>query len=488
MSFAKLDKHVAEGGVDRLLQERARLQHNITAQLPLFYRYVVLDVVFDTHIVDADKISYWEHDLAVSNIEFAATLPRNTIIARRVKDASVSSSEQPMFLFPFFPSHLAMPCKPGEHVWVMFEAPGTKDMNVGYWFCRITECEHVDDVNHTHPPRTYDPSFTPNIKDIFAGTAEPRYEYRNGRPDVQDGERFTVPESELIPGGDETAYEKLLTDPDGSQLVQYEAVPRYRKRPGDFVLEGSNNTLLALGTDRLGPAADLSNTDPKSGKKPAPIADDLVGHAGVLDIVAGRGQTPTTGGKAVTSKHIDGSDFVEEIGKSANERADGEGDPDLKNDRSRVRVSQRTKVDTALDIDKFNASNFTIQPVKDPDTGAGAIIIKTDKVRIIARMDLEILVPSYETDENGNVTESTDPDKFAAVLIRSNGDIIFRPAKLGVVKLGGDDADLAVLCVKAPNAGAPSGAVVGIPITNSFGGVNGAGGGSGQWAKKVLVL
>ena len=42
--------------------------------------------------------------------------------------------------------------------------------------------------------------------------------------------------------------------------------------------------------------------------------------------------------------------------------------------------------------------------------------------------------------------------------------------------------------MKAPNAGAPSGAVVGIPITNSFGGVNGAGGGSGQWAKKVLVL
>jgi hypothetical protein len=82
---------------------------------------------------------------------------------------------------------------------------------------------------------------------------------------------------------------------------------------------------------------------------------------------------------------------------------------------------------------------------------------------------------------------SDDTTKWASVIMKSNGDIIFKPAEKGVIKLGGDDANLAVLCVQSPNGVKPDGAVVGAPITNNFGGVNGAGGQSGEWAKKVLL-
>ena len=67
----------------------------------------------------------------------------------------------------------------------------------------------------------------------------------------------------------------------GAKLVTYESVPRFRKRPGDIALEGSNNTLIVLGTDRKD---DLKKTDFKE-------------SAGTIDIVAGRGQSKKEYGK-----------------------------------------------------------------------------------------------------------------------------------------------------------------------------------------------
>lgn len=487
-------KHFAEGGLERILKARSIYEHGTHAQLPAFQRFVVLDVVFDPRIIDKAKLDYWEHSLEVSNMEWGAVLPRNTIIAQRVLEGT---AEPPMFLFPFFPSHFALPCKPGEHVWVMFESPGTKDHTLGYWMCRITEPDHADDVNHTHAARAFEPSFIPKIKDVFNGTADPKYEFRNGMADEQDGERYTIPESRLLPSTDETVYEKLLTNADGSQLVNYESIPRYRKRPGDIAFEGSNNTLIVLGTDRTGPVADLSKpAHPKKGIVPAKKDDDMDGSAGMIDLVAGRGQTDDTRGKEVTSKKIDKSDFNKELGKSGAELVDKEGDPDIKADRSRVLIVQRTKIDKNLGLADFNKSNFPDSKgmpgsgLKDPDKGAGGIIIRSDKVRIVARMDVEILVSGFEKDDKGNAKALTDPDKYAAIVIKSSGDIIFRPAKEGYIKLGDDTADRALLCTDSPAIaikGAVSPATPALTTT-----MGGAFGGTsiptqGTWAKKVLV-
>ena len=84
MAFDRIDKHLAEGDAQRILQNRAVYQHGTTAQLPTFYRFVVIDVIFDPQIVNSDKINYWQHTLGVSNMEWASVLPRNAIICQRV--------------------------------------------------------------------------------------------------------------------------------------------------------------------------------------------------------------------------------------------------------------------------------------------------------------------------------------------------------------------------------------------------------------------
>ena len=50
--------------------------------------------------------------------------------------------------------------------------------------------------------------------------------------------------------------------------------------------------------------------------------------------------------------------------------------------------------------------------------------------------------------------EVEDTTQWASITIRRNGDIIFKPSDKGLIKLGGDDADKAILCTDnlAPGA------------------------------------
>lgn len=454
---------------------------------PSFVRMVVLEVIFDPQSIDEKKLSYWEHLLKIKNIRFGKVLPRNTIIGQRVLMAGATASDLPMFLFPFFPSHLSLPCKPGEHVWVTFEHPDAKYSEIGYWMCRITEPHFVDDVNHTHSPRNFDKfMFVPGTEGKFNGKSDIKYEFRNGSVDEIDGERYTPSNSAQI-SSTENAYEKLITETDASKVTQYESVPRFRKRPGDVAFEGSNNTLIVLGTDRSGHVSEIDDQkDDDFGKNHKQPENDLFGQAGSIDMVSGRGQTEKTGGTKVTSKTVQGIDFKEEIGKSVNELQENEGDPDYSSDRSRVLNSQRMLVDEKFNLKSHNEEN--LKDVKDYKDGDGAIVIKSDKVRIIARSDVQILVSRFERNTDGKMVEQTDIKKFASMTIRGNGDIIFIPAEDGVIKLGGDDANLAILCQKAttgPNDN--SGHVTAPPIIDTMFGSQGGGGISGEFAKKVLI-
>lgn len=505
--FYRIDKDLVEGTARENLRERAAFNHGARSELPNFYRFAVLETVFDPTLVTPDKVAHWEHDLGVSNTQYAYVLPRNAIIARRVLDGNTPVAAPAMFLFPFFPPALSLPCQPGEHVWVMFEnQSGTKN-DLGYWFCRIVEPGFVEDVNHTHAPRAGDVGFNPGVKDIFEGNTTPEYSFRNGRTDVRDGHRYTVAESASLPG-DENEYEKIMLNSDAGKLATYEPVPRYRKRPGDIVLEGTNNALLAIGKDRTGPVAGF--TTDQNGRRiitGLPVFDDPRPGSGAIDIVAGRGQTPRTGGVEVTNTL-----GFREIGKSSIELSPDEGDPDFLTDRSRIHVAQRTSIDLRLNIAGFNAEFSTGQLQghskggKDRDLvidsvgGDGGIVIKSDKVRLIARSDLEILVTGYvKRDENNRIVESTDTDEFAAVVIKANGDIVFRPSKKGFIKLGGDDANKGILCTDQP-VSEQDGVVIGPPLTTTgadlFGGSkagapnnNGTAlsAGQGKFAAKVLI-
>jgi len=448
---ADFAKHYADGNAERILSDRSRQHYGYVNETKLFHRYVVIDVVSDSQLLfnssseeAKEKLAYWE-SIGVTNLTYATKLPRNTIVGLRIN--SGSEYEQPMFLFPFFPSHLALPCKPGEHVWVMFESEN--DTGLGYWFCKITEYSYVDDVNHTHPPRAGFESFFPGTIKLGSGNATPNYTFRPGSTGEIDGEEYTIAQTSAVDTSDERFYEKLLSDSDASKTMVYEAIPRFRKRPGDIVLEGSNNALIVLGTDRTGPYANNVKSSDGKGKTPNKLPSDMETNAGTIDIVTGRGQTKVTAGNEVVSKTLDGHPFHKEIGKSNLELNPNEGDPDWINDKSRVLVSQRTKLDTNLKINEIN-KNFE---VADSENGDASILMKSDKIRIIGRKDAQILVK----DDNGQdvttiVAKSTGDltikvknttikiDNTGNITMDAEGDVTVNPK--GIVKLGSDSASL----------------------------------------------
>ena len=152
-------------------------------------------------------------------------------------------------------------------------------------------------------------------------------------------------------------------------------------------------------------------------------------------------------------------------------------------------MAQRTKVDSSFQIDAVVKAHTSKDQVADNDAGDGAVVHKSDKIRLIARQDLVILVTGASTrDGDGRIVdEDPDPSKCASVILRSNGDIVFVPAAHGVIKLGGDDADLAVLCTRVNNSGA-GGQVTATPISDTMGGVQGAAdGANGTFSTKVLL-
>jgi len=290
--------------------------------------------------------------------------------------------------------------------------------------------------------------------------------------------------------------------------MAYESVPRFKKRPGDLALEGSNNSLIVLGTDRASTAANFSIGE--NGARQFFPSHDFIEDAGSIDLVAGRGQTNLTAGLEVATTTINnatvdvpGNVLKKELGKAEDQVSKFEGDFDLYNDRSRIQISQRTLPDLKFGISDYNIEEFEIE---DSDDGDAAIVIKTDKIRLIARSDIQILVTGFAEAnntkgrkikvENGN-SDDADLDKsenFSSIVIRSNGDIIIKPAEKGMIKLGDDTADRALLCTDTPATliELPSQTTVSAataPLSNTMGGRFGGTGipTQGTWASKVLV-
>lgn len=441
---------------------------------PTFSRMIILEVIPDPTLIDENKLDYWNNVVGVSNILLAKSAPRNSIIGQRIK-TGIGEISRPMIVFPFFPSHLAMPCKPGEMVWTMFEDPNAKVKEIAFWFCRIAEPHFVDDVNHTHHPRQLDTTFVQGTIQKAQGLS-PYYELRNGKVITQsDGVRYTQQGSETIDSDNEEIFENIVTQNDVSPMIQHESVPRFKKRPGDVAIEGSNNTLVVLGTDRKGPIAGYSDSP---GLKTTIPSSDMQGFAGSIDIVAGRGMSVETGGYPVsTTRIVDGQELKKEITKVQEETSPFEGDPDLFLDRSRVLVSQRTMTD----------KNFSLSPalesigVADSENGDASVVIKSDKVRIIARSDISFIVTSFvpiaaEDGRSEYKVEDVDSNNWASITIKANGDIVFTPSTSGYVKLGGDDATSAILCTELP-ANFSGGQVTALPIATTAGGFVGTNGG-----------
>jgi hypothetical protein len=125
-------------------------------------------------------------------------------------------------------------------------------------------------------------------------------------------------------------------------IVQ-ESVPSFIRRLGDWVAQGSNNSLLWLGTDRA-----------KSG--PASIDDGL---GDMNSSVQGKG---TGAGQMVVG------------------RSDSKGNPDLSADKAYLYLSMQSMVDT----------NLGLTGVEQGDDNKPSAVLKSDAVRVVYRSTIKI--------------------------------------------------------------------------------------------------
>jgi hypothetical protein len=171
-------------------------------------------------------------------------------------------------------------------------------------------------------------------------------------------------------------------------------VPRWIKRPQEFVLQGMNNSLIVLGDDRNGPALRVSGS--------AGEELDKVGFAGSIDLVCGRGRSgmpydPNNNAGTTNPSVVQNSRQTLETNKVSRPRNPTEGNVDLENDAARLAISMNSKMDQKLktqhstDSSKgFSYPDNVLRPVQpEPSSNAGHnnsyVVAKADHLRFVAR-------------------------------------------------------------------------------------------------------
>ena len=422
----------------------------------VLYRAIVVDCIQDPN--SYDEVRRIIDQVVIANPQFMSTVPRNSLIVQPISDGLAKSSGT-VLAYPFFPPHICMPVKPGEQVWLMGEKAGDLG-TLPFWIARCPEPLQVDDVNYTHGDRKLGLNTGLSTSGELAaiqGTAPIKLPGFNNGDGTPNGSTLTD-----IPLGlateEEDGYEFINRTSFWTQYLSNEPVPRFSKRPQDLVLQGSNNTAIILGEDRGWGYEDRPNnselrTAPVGlgGVVPSDEAGGKVGFNGTIDIVAGRGRflpiNPTVTGSIgdtpeVTStapRTIENQRGTFETDKNPVtnnlnplETAD-EGDPDFKDDSSRVYVSMHTAGDKNFGIDTKNGNIATPFEGEFSDLeGEPFVVMCSDNVRIVARKN-------DDHDINGSiriVKQGVLNDDHACIVLQPDGTIQISGSKiyLGRVK------------------------------------------------------
>ena len=342
-------------------------------------RAVVVDVLFDPEAIGDETRARLRESLG--NEDLLDRAPRNSIVARIVSGAedrrrNPNNEDQPKadLFFPML-SHLNLPLKPGEHVWVMFEDPdGTNEQ--GFWLSRIVEPLDIDDPNLTVADRKFGDDRDPTTieKSKTGGTVLTAPNFPNGG-NTEDS--FTLASAD--------GYEKIDAAALANRVITHEPVPRYKKRPSDWVAEGSNNSLLVLGEDRTGPATDIGPDGDVKGK---PQADKQT-SAGMFDLVVGRGRKLPAAGAAPEKNApavVTNSRGFDETDKTVPSKNIKEGDPNFDEDAARIYGTMDTNLDNNFKL-HGNLPELTVGTAPETITAGAAVIAKSDHCRVIARED-----------------------------------------------------------------------------------------------------
>lgn len=416
-------RRVAGGATNNIDQELENIRRQ--GQFPILRRAVVIDVFNDPSLITDNKRN--EYIDILSNPEYVGVIPKNAIIGQMISGGDGIGTQTYKIFFPILPPHISVPLKPGEEVFVLFEDPFL-DTNFGFYIGRIPEGIGVDDINYTHGERRYDPLVDPT-------NVTPAKVRRLDKPDITPSfknglgfsESFTINSQEIRNPAE--VFDDIVKNSTANKNITYEPVPRYTKRPGDLVLQGSNNTLISLGEDRTGNAERKENTPTNDKRNKAGSIDLVVGRGRVQpeneNIDPGTSQTSPTAPRVIenTRRNKETLKTPWLVSKLEN---NNEGDPDFIRDMSRIYVSMKTSGDKNFGTDQQKIGvEGLIRPIEDQfqEEGAPYLIAKSDHVRLIARNNLEGDASSTTTKGDIRIIkEGQKTDDLAMIVLNSQGE------------------------------------------------------------------
>ena len=389
------------------------------------YKAIVIDVMCNGTLTAPVEIS---------NPDRVASAPTNSCVVQFFGTAVPKGG---VVAYPFFPPHLQIPLKPGEAVWVISPPVSAPDVKDCYWVSKIATSNLSSNVNYAHPFRnasgdTLDNSLSA-VK-LAAEAGNPVDESKSTQPAFlnDDGNGPVLPAKEGDP------FEKIHSRSIGFQHITPEPVAAFIKRPGDLLLQGSNNTMICLGQDRGLPMIDYDVSLESTGSS---YNQPITGSSGTIDIVTGRSRYPVPPDKSLEIQNLEEpavsrtSFFSVTNTRGFSERDMSatfptDGDVDFAVDASRLYVSMKTDGDKnfALTNEFQRMPAAVVTGSIQPASGSAYIIAKSDEIRIIARRQ--------DTDEyfedignpaiNGSIKiikEGKADDDLAAVILQPDGTV-----------------------------------------------------------------
>lgn len=357
---------------------------------PQYFRAVVTEVIFDPYFYSEEQKTFLKNN--ISNPDLVDTMPPNSIIGRLITD-NQDSFNLPSLFYPFFQSHVMLPIIPGEQVFVIYEDYQKQGTILGRWITRVHENINVEDINFTHNDRRFLTQLT-NQTERTSRSTERR---ENVPPSFPNGGN-NIDSYSLQQSTDTNPYEDIYRISEGSKIHEYESVPRWRKRPQELVLQGMNNSLIVLGSDRVGHVR--AGSDSREIKQ----------KSGTIDIVVGRGRYPLTpndfrapANKKTSALVVENSRNKIETDKllSQNKQKNtDEGNPDFSSDAARIFIGMNTNGDTNFKLkhssDSSAGISFSQNTVRSKEENAGNeplsssvgnsfMVAKADHIRIVSR-------------------------------------------------------------------------------------------------------
>ena len=478
--------------------------------LQVIEQAVVVEVIDDPSLMSEARLTlvgalYQGVDSAF--LSTAKSAPRNSVIAILTTAGSGRAATVGVY-YPFFSSHVCLPCKPGEKVWVIFPDPANKK-GQGYWLSRVNAPLYAEDANYTHYDRTNGP-ITPDQAKNYKPIDAPNPGFPNGL-----GQHVGVGPAPPVTLPGINAYDKIVARAAENKRFIVEPVPRLTKRPGDLVLQGSHNSTIILGTSR-GYKSDETDDKITGASSNAALLDSegkskkLPPGKGSMDLVVGRGRLlvldeskdPKKGfGLAARASKDDstveskwpqapGIKLQKPPGKKPkrtqpevvqNSRAGyetnknpsllnseisnrnvnvSEGDPDFLADASRVYLTMDSDADKdfALVYPKVpgvGESNEGKEINKKKPINAAAVVTKADEIRIIARQIEPKKSGGGEAGINGSIkivkeglADNEEGKGRACIIMQPDGVIMIDGPKVvigsGIEKENGKGAQLSI--------------------------------------------